>query len=271
MFLSIFYRLLFSHMVCDFLLQSSRLSNQRYNRELRLRIAANLKHCLIHLAGALVITLPVIGWTSVKVSLLVFFIHLLIDYTKSMIIVSYPFEKYSAAAFIADQLLHIITSIFITCMVCSVPMNTIISFFYIDNLLKLYYIPLDLEQKLFLAFSLIIFASWGMGIFIKLFLSWLGIKNYKRALNLNIEISSLNEHNGSLEGGFIIGILERIFIICSMVLRTPEVIGFVLATKSIARFKKFDDDRFVETFIIGSFISFISAIIVGIIIRNLNI
>lgn len=51
----------------------------------------------------------------------------------------------------------------------------------------------------------------------------------------------------------------------------PLVIGFILTVKSVARLKKFDDDRFVEIFIIGSFISFISAIIIGYIIKSLNV
>lgn len=73
----------------------------------------------------------------------------------------------------------------------------------------------------------------------------------------------------------IIGILERLFIICAIVLgiaqntQMVQIIGFVLATKSVARFKEFDDRDFVEYFIIGSFISFTSAILIGVAIRAL--
>ncbi|MEL7568214.1 MAG: hypothetical protein AAGU27_25530, partial [Dehalobacterium sp.] len=76
--------------------------------------------------------------------------------------------------------------------------------------------------------------------------------------------------NGVYSGGFIIGLLERTFIMIAIIFGLPnEIIGFALATKSIVRFKKFDDDRFVEYFIIGTLISYTSAIIIGKLIQRI--
>ena len=70
-------------------------------------------------------------------------------------------------------------------------------------------------------------------------------------------------------GGFTIGVLERSIIILALLLRQEGLIGFLLAVKSIARFKKFNDDCFIEYFIIGSSLSLLAAIVAGWVIRGL--
>ena len=55
----------------------------------------------------------------------------------------------------------------------------------------------------------------------------------------------------------------------AFLLRQEGLIGFLLAVKSIARFKKFNDDCFIEYFIIGSSISLLAAIVAGWVIRGL--
>ncbi len=74
---------------------------------------------------------------------------------------------------------------------------------------------------------------------------------------------------GVPEGGFTIGVLERMIIILALLLRQEGLIGFLLAVKSIARFRKFDDDCFIEYFIIGSSLSLLAAILAGLSIRSL--
>lgn len=129
---------------------------------------------------------------------------------------------------------------------------------FIASTLSLCPTQLTYQNRLLIAIFLFIIGLWGVGKFIALL------------------IDSISKTGGPkspeiLKAGFLIGILERFFIICSIVLGMPQVIGFVLAVKSVARLSKFDDDRFVEIFIIGNFISFIAAIIVGAIIKNLAI
>ena len=47
------------------------------------------------------------------------------------------------------------------------------------------------------------------------------------------------------------------------------MIGFILTIKSVVRFKKLSNDSFAEYFIIGTFLSFIPAILCGVIIKSL--
>lgn len=116
---------------------------------------------------------------------------------------------------------------------------------------------------------LLFIALWGVGVLIKILFKGMDLKEYEKAIKLKPELKAPYRDEGADDGGFLIGILERMFIIASIIFNMPLVIGFVLTTKSIARLKKFDNDRFVEMFIIGSMISFISAIVIGYFIKLL--
>ncbi|AZR72209.1 hypothetical protein BBF96_01630 [Anoxybacter fermentans] len=72
---------------------------------------------------------------------------------------------------------------------------------------------------------------------------------------------------GAYRAGTLIGILERLLIIIATLLTINSggvnigIIGFILGTKSIARFKKFDNPEFVEYFIVGTMASILFALI----------
>lgn len=129
---------------------------------------------------------------------------------------------------------------------------------FFDNIIRLFPTQLTYQNKFFIAIFLFIIGLWGVGRFIALLID---------CINKN----TADKPHETLKAGFIIGILERIFIICSIILGVSQVIGFVLAAKSVARLSKLNDDYFVEIFIIGNFISFIAAIVIGAIIKNLDI
>lgn len=129
---------------------------------------------------------------------------------------------------------------------------------FFDNIIRLFPTQLTYQNKFFIAIFLFIIGLWGVGRFIALLIDCICKNRADKA-------------HETLKAGFIIGILERIFIICSIVLGVSQVIGFVLAAKSVARLNKLNDDYFVEIFIIGNFISFIAAIVIGAIIKNLDI
>lgn len=72
---------------------------------------------------------------------------------------------------------------------------------------------------------------------------------------------------GAYHAGKLIGILERLLIIIAVFFSADSLtinismVGFVLGTKTIARFKKFDREEFVEYFIIGTLTSVLFALI----------
>jgi Protein of unknown function (DUF3307). len=200
-------------------------------------------------------------------------LHYCIDNCKSAYMVKKPEGVYELAPFFLDQLAHIVL-IFVVNVVISYisPWKFYLEVVYlkITEFIGKFNNGISYNDKVMLSVLLFVLGVWGVGIFIRLFFN--SRKYRESAENILVKLDAgMSQKKGTEDGGYIIGILERIFIICAIVFGIKEVIGFVLATKSIARLKKFDDDRFVEDFIIGSFISFISAIITGFLINTLNI
>lgn len=274
MLTGILYLLLLAHVFSDFVVQPTNLVNRRYSLNFTNSLIGNVIHSLIHFAISLTVFLYSF---SFKIMLLIFVLgicHLVIDTLKSLFIKNRPYLKYSLLCFFIDQLLHIISIFIIATIIYNTTFSQAhkITFRYaLSSIFTTDISALSFNSKLTLTIFLIVTGTWGVGIFIRTFFNWLKYKNFKNAVNLNIQLWHKTLTNGTEDGGFIIGLLERLFIICSIVLKVPEVIGFVLATKSIARFKKFDDDSFVETFIIGSFLSFICAIVIGVIIKSIRL
>ncbi|WP_279233002.1 DUF3307 domain-containing protein [Fonticella tunisiensis] len=262
--------MIFAHMVSDFLLQSNYIVKLRYSPESGKSLRGNLLHALVYFMVSLAF---IINYMSVQIfftALAIGAFHFLVDYIKSVLAIKSPFTKYSLSIFVVDQVVHMAFIIF---MLLPKGFKAYIAAFSHQDVRDKFAVFKNMEymDRLLVSGILIIAALWGTGIFIRIFFDHIKLKPYKRAINMNIKIrEDLKETDGAPDGGFIIGILERLFIICSILLDLPQVIGFVLATKSIARFKRFDDDEFVELFIIGSFISFISAIIVGVIVKGLS-
>ncbi len=277
--MGIFYRLLLAHVIGDFMLQSSQLVSKRFSNNKNIRIRANLTHSLLHA----LLSLFFLGQYLINKNIVIIIglvalltaCHFLIDLFKSSLTNRKNYKQYNILLFCIDQGLHLISIIFISLLIgkyYSVSYNSMSLFKSIEAWLNQTIQSTTYEHKLFISIILLIIGLWGVGIFIKLFFDYTHYKFYGQVSDNNYF-----EHNyrygkkGTENGGFYIGLLERLFIISVIALRIPEVIGFVLATKSIARFKEFDNDKFVEDFIIGSFISFISAIIIGVIIEKLNV
>ena len=148
-------------------------------------------------------------------------------------------------------------------------LNYSLGYFRLNNLIKVYEYNLDNTNKLLIALIVFLVVTIVTGIFIKIFINDLmPEKSTSDAINA---ISDSTASNGAKNGGFIIGILERILIFISMLIDYYSIIGFILTAKSIARFNKLSDQRFAEYFIIGNLISFTSAIIGGVLLSLLLI
>lgn len=85
---------------------------------------------------------------------------------------------------------------------------------------------------------------------------------------------SQNSHNDNslATAGNYIGILERLFVFCFILTGHFEAIGFLLAAKSIFRFgdlKEAKDRKLTEYVLIGTLISFGTAVITGLIVQAL--
>lgn len=270
----ILFSLSIAHLLADFVLQTQKMIQDRQSPNTVFMIKGNLRHSVVHGLLSSVLLFYYIGILyTFLIGLLVFVSHMVIDLVKSLILKKRPYFKYNFLVFLVDQVIHFFLLFIIAQFVGSKGnvsnlatsiWNKVKPFFY-----GFHYI--SYEERILLCIALIILALWGVGVFIRIFVEGMKFKPYKRALQLNILIAENSEDKGVRDGGFLIGILERLVIICAVVTNMTNLIGFLVTVKSIARFKKFDDDGFVEYFIIGSFMSIISAVITGLIIRKLGI
>ncbi len=86
------------------------------------------------------------------------------------------------------------------------------------------------------------------------------------------ELSDSNETKGLENAGKWIGIIERILIFTFIIVNQLNVIGFLLAAKSVFRFgdlKDSKDQKRTEYIIIGTLISFLFAILTGLLIQRI--
>lgn len=70
---------------------------------------------------------------------------------------------------------------------------------------------------------------------------------------------------GLNRAGFIIGVLERFLILSLCLVGSTATIGFVLAAKSVARFKQLEDESFAEKYLIGTLLSTLIAFLCSIV------
>lgn len=264
---------LLSHLISDFVLQSNSIVEQRYSSSKKTRKRANLKHAARYFVISFILTSYYLSVWTVLGTIALAILHFFIDKCKTDYTAGKPAGRYELVPFLLDQFAHLVSIAAVTVFVSYIlPEKLCLEsiFQHITAFAHKCTEGISYADKVVLSALLFVLGVWGVGTFIRLFFNRRKYRNGEGNL-LEKPDDNGSQKIGTEDGGYTIGILERIFIICAIVIGIKEVIGFVLATKSIARFKKFDDDRFVENFIIGSFMSFISAIIIGIIIRTLNI
>ncbi|EHO19487.1 hypothetical protein HMPREF9466_01418 [Fusobacterium necrophorum subsp. funduliforme 1_1_36S] len=73
-------------------------------------------------------------------------------------------------------------------------------------------------------------------------------------------LSTETEEDSGTKAGNMIGKLERALIVILLLQNQYEAIGFVLAAKSIARFRQLDDKEFAEKYLVGTLASVLLAL-----------
>nr|WP_307991585.1 hypothetical protein [uncultured Niameybacter sp.] len=185
------------------------------------------------------------------------FLHIFIDQLKVCLTFRYLKHAHHISFFIMDQFLHLATFFLLP------------SFYHLNLFLNLS--PLNLfltdpksffllEKELWICITVLITTVFA-GIFIKKLMEHIDEKE--------VEVPLEEPHTEMRHGGYIIGILERILVASAILMGHPQLIGYILTAKSIARLKKLKDDKFAEYFLIGNFLSFTFAIGGGVFLRFL--
>lgn len=229
-------KLILSHLIGDFVLQP-----QSWVKEKEIKKAKSIKlylHSLIHGILVFILLWNVKFW---GLALLISLIHLGIDLVK----LYFQKEESKTKWFIIDQILHIISILFLWILFYQPDLKTLLN---------------SLPDSIWVLGTALLFITSVSGIMIQIML-----KKWSSAIDIEND-ESLNN------AGKYIGILERLFIFLFVIMGKWEGIGFMLAAKSIFRFgdlKESKDRKLTEYILIGTLLSFAVAIATGLLVLKI--
>ncbi len=223
-----FWKLLLAHFITDFVLQTKNIAKNKTNFKL------NFIHCLTFLIIASIFIINEFTFINILVIIIISIFHGLIDFMKA------KFEpkihnKLNWVWFLTDQILHILIIIIV--------LSIFKDFFYSDLMDNVVYFLST--NNLFKFFTFFIIITFGGSFF-------------TASVCKNL-IPKINDNNSLENAGKYIGILERIIVATSIIIGRFEIIGFLIAAKSIIRYQNTTDESFTEYFLIGTFTSLIWA------------
>jgi len=228
-------KLIIAHLIADFVLQKSTWIDERNEKKFK------SKYLYLHglIVGLMAYAFSAY-WNNFYIPLIFIITHILIDLWKS-------YQKPNAFNFIIDQLAH-----FIVIILCwNLYLNIQIDF---DSIIT----DIGNSKSFWAIVMAYIFVIWPSGYFIKLITTkW--SKKIEKTNNLQ-------------DSGKWIGWLERILILTFVLISQFEAIGFLIAAKSILRFgdiSNHNNRKQAEFILIGTMLSFIIAILSGLLIKTI--
>ena len=218
---------LLAHLVSDFYLQTENSCKSKADNAFKSRHL--YIHSLITFACAWLLSM---SWGYWWAALMIAVLHLIIDGLKSVC-------KNLKGAFFIDQLLHlaiIVAAVVIYYNMCEITLPA--------------WLP---ETKVLLWIVAFVFCLRPANFFIQ--------NIFKEA---KISVPTNDEENQSLpNAGHVIGNVERMLSLAFVLLGQYEAIGFLLAAKSLLRFKETDTVK-SEYVLVGTLLSFGIAILLGV-------
>lgn len=233
--IAILLRLLFAHILSDFVLQTDRLNKGKKGEKKYHYLSL---HSFIHATLAYVCAAQ---WNCWMIPLVIFTTHFVIDYIKAV------YMKENVLTLIVDQLLHV-SVLFILWVSLFGEYSQVTD--WIENECA--------SPRVWMILMAYLVILKPTSIFVNQFITrW-----------TPPELSSQSLPNA----GQWIGYLERILIITFMLAGYMEGVGFLLAAKSIFRFgelTKANEIKITEYVLIGTLASFSIAILTGLLLQHL--
>jgi len=235
--MDLFYRLLLAHIVADFILQSTDIAEKKNQSWIRL-----LQHGVLIFISALILSLNYVSMNLVILCAALSIVHMSLDKFKVTALERIFKEEWKSLA--VDQLLHLF----------SIPILMILTGF-LDYTNTVQWVKgVYGSQTTIIYLTGYCLTIWGGAVFVKKFLNMFELEGMDKGL---------------IDAGRYIGILERIAITTLVIFNQYSAIGFILAAKSIARFKELDDRKFAEYYLIGTLMSSLFALAVGLLIIHI--
>lgn len=224
-------KLILSHLLTDFILQPNKWIEKRKEKHF-----ASF-HLYMHGMVTAILAWIFIGWQYWGVALIILITHILIDGWKS-------YREENLLYFIIDQLLHF--TIIVSCWLY-------LFFNWTDVSLKWH--EISTNAALWTTATGIIFLTMPAGIL---------IGKMTRHWRENIAGAESLENAGKW-----IGIAERIIIVIFVINNQYSAIGLLVAAKGIIRFNEKNRPEIkTEYLVIGTLLSIVTAIIIGLIIKQ---
>lgn len=250
------------HVMADFIFQSDSIADEKR----RMRIKALFVHWLAVFMTLFILLLP---YDFKKVFWYVFFlsiVHKALDLFKAL------FERAGSPSrelflFFVDQIMHLIAIVFLL---------PLFSFEHSDAFSKIVssiseYTGIGLSrlpvEELLLIAVVYIYVLFGGAILMRKLINFI-YRNEDSSLERIAGSSSVLKN---VKTGKVIGIFERAIVLTLYITGNVASIAFVIAAKSLARFKNFAERDFAEYYLIGTLASVLIAMIGGIILKCLGI
>lgn len=247
-----------AHIVTDFLLQTDNQARMKAE----LKPEAYLKHGLTLLLCTLAATHFYGLGVALAFSASAGGVHLLIDYLKNVLTRTVENPGLDTAGFVLDQAAHFYTLYLLwalfsrafTMEPCPSVLGLYSVLFPTLDPASCLMVSGGFINDLVLSAVIIVYVLFGGAVFIRMQLDCFNVKK-DAASAPNI--------------GKCIGLLERAIILVLVMRGEMTAVGFVLAAKSIARFKQLDDRTFAEYYLVGTLISTLMAIAGGLALKAL--
>lgn len=227
--MELFLKLFLAHLMADFIMQPKKWVLDKEVKKIKSKYL--YVHVFLHFLVTLLLLWDLKYW---KIAFVILITHYLIDVLKLYIT---PKFKQKNILFFIDQLLHVFV-LYAVAYYGDILSNTI-----------------ELLQSIDLKFvTALVFISFPTAIIISKLLE---------GMSKHIEI----DHESLPNAGMYIGIIERFFVFTFILLGRWEVIGFLIAAKSVFRFndlKESNSRELTEYILIGTLLSFGIAILTGI-------
>ncbi|MDS9471185.1 DUF3307 domain-containing protein [Sporosarcina pasteurii] len=283
--------LLLAHLIADFWLQTDIMVNNKIKH-----IKKHIFHHVLTAGVALAIIWryqyafsDFIGYFIFPI-LFICFTHLLIDLLKIKLVDSIKRPTNDNLSklgfFLFDQLLHVLMILFACNLFFHMPVTELL-----ESLIELFGTGrLSTINTLFFVVIIFILATSVSGHIVKFIVGSLPseLANFEGELTLKSQmIEAKDRIRPKMESSFteeyhyytystplrsrgkLIGYLERLLVIVLTVIGAYPSIAFIIAAKSIARFKQLDDRNWAEYFLLGTLSSIFLGLVLGLIVQGI--
>lgn len=222
-------KLILAHLAGDFFLQPKSWIKDKMER--KWKSPWLWVHSLVHFLLTMIVLWDLNAWPA---ALTIAGTHLMVDALK----LTLQHEKTQMRWFTIDQIAHLSVLILIWMYYWEIPLISVQT------------------NGIWIIFTGILFLTFPTAVIMQRFM-----QQWSQQFE--------TDDDGTLRGaGMYIGILERLFIIIAILTSNLSVIGFLLAAKSVFRFgdlSRSEDRKLTEYILIGTLLSFLIAILTGII------